>query len=62
MPSVRFGGAAGGGGPGRERIVAAAMEPGAVTSAVAREAGTQASQLFRWRHNCVGMWLPGLHR
>jgi transposase len=33
----------------KERIVAAAMEPGAVVSAVAREAGIQASQLFRWR-------------
>jgi len=29
------------------RIVAAAMEPSAVASAVAREAGIQASQLFR---------------
>jgi transposase len=33
----------------KERIVASAMEPGAVVSAVAREAGIQASQLFRWR-------------
>ena len=33
----------------KERIVAAAMEPGAVASAVAREAGIQARQLFRWR-------------
>ena len=33
----------------KERIVAAAMEPGAVVSGVAREAGIQASQLFRWR-------------
>src|SRR5262245_9308971 len=33
----------------KERIVAAAMEPGAVASVVAREAGIQASQLFRWR-------------
>jgi transposase len=33
----------------KERIVATAMEPGAVVSAVAREAGIQASQLFRWR-------------
>ena len=33
----------------KERIVAAAMEPGVVVSAVAREAGIQASQLFRWR-------------
>jgi transposase len=32
----------------KERIVAAAMAP-VVVSAVAREAGIQASQLFRWR-------------
>jgi transposase len=31
------------------RIVAAAMEPGAVASEVARAAGIHASQLFRWR-------------
>jgi transposase len=33
----------------KERIVAAAMEPGAVSSEVARAAGIHASQLFRWR-------------
>ena len=33
----------------KERIVAAALEPGAVTSEVARAAGIHASQLFRWR-------------
>jgi transposase len=33
----------------KERIVAAAMEPGAVASEVARSAGIYASQLFRWR-------------
>jgi transposase len=33
----------------KERIVAAAMEPGAVASEVARSAGIHASQLFRWR-------------
>jgi transposase len=33
----------------KRRIVAAALEPGAVASAVAREAGTHVSQLFRWR-------------
>ena len=38
----------------KERIVAAAMEPGAVASAVAREAGIQASQLFRWRQELGG--------
>jgi transposase len=37
-----------------ERIVAAAMEPGAVASAVAREAGIQASQLFRGRRQLRG--------
>ncbi len=38
----------------KERIVAAAMKPGAVASAVAREAGIQASQLFRWRRQLHG--------
>jgi transposase len=38
----------------KERIVAAAMEPGAIVSAVAREAGIQASQLFRWRQQLHG--------
>jgi transposase len=38
----------------KERIVAAAMEPGAVASAVAREAGIQPSQLFRWRRQLQG--------
>jgi transposase len=33
----------------KERIVAAALAPGAVASEVAREAGIHASQLFRWR-------------
>jgi transposase-like protein len=33
----------------KERIVAAALAPGAVASEVAREAGTHSSQLFRWR-------------
>ena len=33
----------------KERIVAAAMEPGAVDSEVARAAGIHTSQLFRWR-------------
>ena len=33
----------------KERIVAAAMEPGAVASEVARAAGIHTSQLFRWR-------------
>src|SRR5438105_10236064 len=38
----------------KERIPAAAMAPGAVASAVAREAGIQASQLFRWRRQLHG--------
>ena len=33
----------------KERIVAAAMEPGAVVSEIARAAGVHSSQLFRWR-------------
>jgi transposase len=33
----------------KERIVAAALAPGAVASEVAREAGIHSSQLFRWR-------------
>lgn len=33
----------------KERIVAASLEPGALASAVAREAGIHVSQLFRWR-------------
>jgi transposase len=33
----------------KQRIVAASLEPGAVASAVAREAGIHVSQLFRWR-------------
>src|SRR5207302_5026952 len=38
----------------KERIVAAAMEPGAVASEVARAAGIHTSQLFRWRQDlCV---------
>src|SRR5215467_2768180 len=38
----------------KDRIVAAAMEPGAVSSAVAREAGIHASQLYRWRRQLHG--------
>jgi transposase len=38
----------------KERIVAAAMEPGAIASAVAREAGIHASQLYRWRQELCG--------
>lgn len=38
----------------KERIVAAAMEPGVIASAIAREAGIHASQLFRWRQQLHG--------
>jgi transposase len=38
----------------KERIVAAALEPGAVASVVAREAGIHASQLYRWRQELCG--------
>jgi len=38
----------------KERIAAAATEPGAVASAVAREAGIHASQLYRWRQELCG--------
>jgi transposase len=33
----------------KERLVAAALEPGAVASEVARAVGIHSSQLFRWR-------------
>jgi transposase len=42
----------------KERIVAAALAPGAVASEVAREAGIYASQLFRWRQE---LCLPAPH-
>ena len=38
----------------KERIVAAALEPGAVSSEVARAAGIHTSQLFRWRQQLCG--------
>src|SRR6202022_3699068 len=38
----------------KERIVAAALEPGAVASEVARAAGIHSSQLFRWRQELCG--------
>jgi transposase len=40
----------------KERIVAAAMEPGAVASEVARTAGIHVSQLFRWRQELCDAW------
>ena len=33
----------------KERLVAASLEPGAVVSALAREAGLHSSQLYKWR-------------
>src|SRR6266446_2659967 len=43
----------------KERIVAAAMEPGAVASEVARSAGIHTSQLFRWRQQfCAPRQIP----
>ena len=33
----------------KERVVAAALEPGAAASAVARQFGIHPSQVFRWR-------------
>ena len=43
----------------KERIVTAAMEPGAVASEVARAAGIHTSQLFRWRQQlCVPRPIP----
>ena len=38
----------------KERLVAAAIEPGAVASEVARAAGVATSQLFRWRRQLCG--------
>ena len=38
----------------KEQIVAAAIEPGAVASEVARAAGIHVSQLFRWRQQLCG--------
>lgn len=43
----------------KEQIVAAAMEPGAVASEVARAAGIHTSQLFRWRQQlCLPQSTP----
>jgi transposase len=44
----------------KERIVAAAIEPGAVASEVARAAGIHSSQLFRWRQQLCGPAQPAL--
>jgi transposase len=42
----------------KERIVAAALAPGAVASEVARAAGIHTSQLFRWRQQLCGPPAP----
>jgi transposase len=45
----------------KERIVAAAMEPGAVASEVARAEGIHTSQLFRWRQQlCDRTQIPAV--
>ncbi len=45
----------------KERIVAAAMEPGAVASEVARVVGIHSSQLFRWRQQlCERAQIPAV--
>jgi transposase len=46
----------------KERIVAAALEPGAVASEVARQAGIHTSQLFRWRRQLCGPAEPAPER
>jgi len=38
----------------KERLVAASLEPGAVASAIARDAGIHVSQLFGWRRQLCG--------
>lgn len=42
----------------KERIVAAALEPDAVASEVARAAGIHVSQLFRWRRQLCARSQP----
>ena len=42
----------------KERLVAASLEPGASVSAVAREAGIDASQLYGWRRQLVRRTQP----
>ena len=42
----------------KQRIVAAALEPGAVASEIARRAGIHTSQLFRWRRELCGPSQP----
>ena len=46
----------------KERIVAAALEPGASASEVARAAGIHVSQLFRWRQQlCERVQVPAFN-
>ncbi|WP_428412313.1 transposase [Pararhizobium sp.] len=44
----------------KERLVAAALEPGTVVSDVARLAGIHVSQLFRWRKEFCQISAPSL--
>jgi transposase len=44
--------------PEKERLVAASLEQGATVSAVAREAGIHAGQLFGWRRQLLRRWQP----
>ncbi|TAZ83489.1 transposase [Rhizobium ruizarguesonis] len=44
----------------KERVVAAALEPGTVVSDVARSAGIHVSQLFRWRKELCQISTPAL--
>ncbi len=43
----------------KERLVTASLQPGAVASAIAREAGIHVSQLFGWRRQLCGA-RPGM--
>jgi transposase len=44
----------------KERLVAAALEPGTVVSDVARSAGIHVSQLFRWRKELCQISAPSV--
>jgi transposase len=44
----------------KERLVAAALEPGTVVSDVARSAGIHVSQLFRWRKELCQILAPSV--
>jgi transposase len=47
----------------KERIVAAALEPGAIASEVARASGIHTSQLFRWRQQlCERAQVPAFNQ